>query len=224
MRSDTDTQPNRSDDQVPTALEASETPTTYAATPTESTDRDERIRVLFLCTHNSACSQVAEAILRVRGGPRVQAFSAGSHPTSVHPMAAALLEEHGIDVSQHRSKSMDEFVGQSFDYIITLCDSVRDQCPAFPGDPIRIHWSFPDPSLIEDKTARARALSTLWLELNTRIGHLLNMPHPASGRRGRPESLAGMTDKTETQQAPQPSGVTQTLATVTEKLHFRHGA
>jgi len=142
------------------------------------------IRVLFLCTHNSARSQLAEAILRLRGG-------AGDHPTEVHPMSIVLLEEHGIEPSHYVAKSLDRFVGQSFDYIITVCDRVKDHCPVFPDDPLRIHWSFPDPTAIADEAARSRAFATLWLELNTRVGHLLNLPHPVSGRQARARSLAG---------------------------------
>lgn len=191
--------------------------------PVEPMDHDAPIRVLFLCTHNSARSQLAEAVLRLQGGSRVQAFSAGSHPTAVHPMAAALLQEHGVDASLHRSKSMDEFAGQTFDYVITLCDGVRDHCPTFPGDPLRIHWGFPDPSIVEDESARARAFATLWLELNTRIGLLLNLPHPASGQRVRPGSLAGMAEARGIEHTHRLGGATQKLGAFTQKLHLRHG-
>lgn len=149
------------------------------------------VRVLFLCTHNSARSQLAEAILRQRGGAQYEVFSAGSDPTSVHPLAAALLEQYGIDARTHHSKSIDEFLGRSFDYVITLCDRVRDHCPHFPADPVQIHWSFPDPAAEQEEAARERAFATLWLELNTRIALLLNLPHPETGQRTRPESLVG---------------------------------
>ncbi|HVA90962.1 MAG TPA: metalloregulator ArsR/SmtB family transcription factor [Chloroflexota bacterium] len=156
------------------------------------------IRVLFLCTHNSARSQLSEAILRLRGGGAVEVASAGDHPTEVHPLAIALLQEHDIDSSQYVAKSLERFVDQSFDYIITVCDRVKDHCPVFPNDPVRIHWSFPDPTVIEDEAARSQAFSTLWLELNIRIGHLLNLPHPVSGRRTRARSLAS------TRESPSP--------------------
>ena len=222
MRMETSTWSERSSKP---ALEAPDSPTATdpVALPEESAHNDEPIRVLFLCTHNSARSQLAEAALRMQGGPRVQAFSAGSHPTSVHPMAEALLAQQGINASQHRAKSMEEFVGQSFDYVITLCDGARDLCPAFPGDPVRIHWSFPDPSIIEDVSARSQAFTTLWLELNLRIGHLLNLPHPTSARRGRPESLAGMAEVPGLPEPPRPRGMTGKLSTFSQKLHPRHG-
>ena len=179
------------------------------------------IRVLFLCTHNSARSQLAEAILRLRGGVAYDVHSAGSLPAGVHPMALSMLEEHGIDVSAHHSKSMDVYAGQSFDYVISLCDGVRDLCPHFPNDPVHIHWSFPNPAAVEDEETRRRAFSTLWLELNTRIGTLLNMPHPVSGRRIGPAALAGMQEVQDVPDAQRP-GLTGRLAGVTQKLHLHH--
>jgi protein-tyrosine-phosphatase len=225
MRIETSSGSDHSDHPVLAASDASDRQARMApvATLAELANPDEPIRVLFLCTHNSARSQVAEAALRMQGGRRVQVFSAGSHPTSVHSMVAALLEEYGIDVSLHRSKSMDEFAGQSFDYVITLCDGARDLCPTFPGDPVRIHWSFPDPSIVEDEGARSQAFATLWLELNLRIGHLLNLPHPTSTRRGRPESLAGMAEVPGLPEPPRPRGMTGKPSTFSQKLHLRHG-
>jgi protein-tyrosine-phosphatase len=107
------------------------------------------VRVLFLCTHNSARSQIAEGFLRKLGGDKVEVFSAGSEPTSIHPLAIKVMTRIGIDLSQHRAKHLEEFLGQNFDYIITVCDRVREVCPIFPGDPEQIHWSFPDPAAIE---------------------------------------------------------------------------
>ena len=107
------------------------------------------IRVLFLCTHNSARSQMAEGLLRKLGGDHVEVFSAGSEPTSIHPFTIKVMSNIGIDVSQHRVKHFDEFLGQTFDYIITVCDRVREVCPVFPGNPEQIHWSFPDPVAME---------------------------------------------------------------------------
>jgi len=148
-----------------------------------TTDADGPLRVLFLCTHNSARSQLAEGIMRYLGGEGVEVHSAGSEPTAVHPDALALLVEWGIDTTRHTSKSLDPFAGQAFDYIITVCDRVRDQCPVFPDDPVRIHWSFPDPALVADDEERRRAFCTVRRELMTRILYLLNVPHPATGRR-----------------------------------------
>ena len=105
----------------------------------------ERKRVLILCTGNSARSQMAEGILRHDGGERFEVESAGVNPSRVRPEAVEAMREIGIDISGHRSKSADEFVGQDFDYIITVCDNARETCPVFPGHAERIHQSFEDP-------------------------------------------------------------------------------
>jgi protein-tyrosine-phosphatase len=103
-------------------------------------------RVLFLCTGNSSRSQMAEALLRRLAGDAVRVSSAGSHPKAVHPDAVAAMAELGIDLTGARAKHLDEFVGQRFDYVITLCDRVREVCPDFPGQPEPVHWSIPDPA------------------------------------------------------------------------------
>lgn len=106
----------------------------------------ERKRVLFLCTGNSARSQMAEGLLREMGGEVFDVVSAGVSPSSVRPEAIAAMSEIGIDIFQHRSKSVDEFTDQEFDYVITVCDNAREQCPIFPGQAQQIHWSFDDPA------------------------------------------------------------------------------
>ena len=103
-------------------------------------------QVLFLCTGNSSRSQMAEALLRHQTGATVHARSAGSHPKQVHRHAVAAMAEHGIDLTAARAKHLDEFAGQRFDYVITLCDRVREVCPDFPGAARQIHWSIPDPA------------------------------------------------------------------------------
>jgi arsenate reductase (thioredoxin) len=103
-------------------------------------------RVLFLCTHNSARSQMAEGLLRHMAGDEFEVFSAGTEQTRVHPLAAEAMREIGIDISDQRSKTLDEFDGRHFDYVITVCDRANESCPIFPGDTQRIHWSFDDPS------------------------------------------------------------------------------
>lgn len=105
----------------------------------------ERRRVLILCTGNSARSQMAEGLLREAGGDRFEVESAGVNPSRVRPEAVEVMREVGIDISGHRSKSADEFKGQLFDYIITVCDHARETCPVFPGHAERIHQSFEDP-------------------------------------------------------------------------------
>src|SRR6188474_2598719 len=97
-------------------------------------------RVLILCTGNSARSQMAEGLLRHDASDRVEVFSAGVEPTAVRPQAIAVMRELGIDISAQRSKSLDEFAGQEFDYVITVCDNANQRCPVFSGKTKRIHW------------------------------------------------------------------------------------
>ena len=105
-----------------------------------------RKRVLILCTGNSARSQMAEGLLRHMAGDRFDAHSAGTRPVGLNPNAVAAMNEIGIDISKHRSKSVDEFTGQEFDYVITVCDNARESCPIFSGTAKRIHQSFRDPA------------------------------------------------------------------------------
>jgi arsenate reductase len=115
-------------------------------------------RLLVLCTGNSARSQMAEGLFRDALGERFQVFSAGTKPGGVRPEAVAVMAEIGIDISGHRSKSVAEFEGQSFDFVVTVCDHARDVCPAFPAGTERIHWSFPDPAAVEgDQSSREAA-------------------------------------------------------------------
>ena len=129
-----------------------------------------RTRVLFLCTGNSARSQLAEALLGQMAGGAVEAASAGSQPKPLHPEAVRVMREHGIDISGRRSKHQAEFAGQRFGYVITLCDRVREVCPEFPGHPQLIHWSIADPAAEADPRAAFRRVAA---ELRTRIGFLL---------------------------------------------------
>ena len=103
-------------------------------------------RVLFICTNNSCRSQMAEGIVNYELGDKIEAYSAGTTPTSVNPRAIQSMAEIGIDISGHRSKVMDEFAGQHFDYVITLCDSANEQCPLFFGGVKKIHMGFDDPA------------------------------------------------------------------------------
>ena len=109
---------------------------------------NDKKRVLILCTGNSARSQMAEGLLRHLAGAEFEVFSAGVAPTTVRPEAIRVLAEIGIDISHHRSKSVDEFLGQKFDYVITVCDNANEHCPVFPGETKRIHWSFDDPAAV----------------------------------------------------------------------------
>jgi arsenate reductase len=111
------------------------------------------MRVLFLCTHNSSRSQMAEGLLRARGGDRYAVFSAGTHPRGVHPLAIQVMREIGIDISEaagYRAKSLDEFKSQSpLDLVVTVCDDAAEECPYFPGARRQEHWGFPDPSAVD---------------------------------------------------------------------------
>lgn len=103
-------------------------------------------RVLFLCTHNSARSQMAEGLLRALGGGRFEAHSAGTEATRVRPLAMSAMIELGIDISRQESKTLDRYRDQPFDYVITVCDDANESCPIFPNARTRTHWSLPDPS------------------------------------------------------------------------------
>jgi arsenate reductase len=105
-----------------------------------------RRRVLFLCTHNSARSQMAEAFLRARAGDRFEVASAGTEATRVRPLAIRVMDEAGLDIRGHESKIVDRLLDQPWDYVITVCDQANERCPVFPGRTTRLHWSFEDPS------------------------------------------------------------------------------
>jgi arsenate reductase len=105
-----------------------------------------KTRVLFLCTHNSARSQMAEGFLRAMAGDQFEVASAGTEATRVHPLAITAMAEIGIDLSGHTSKTLDAFLALPWDYVITVCDAANERCPLFPGAGSRIHWSFDDPS------------------------------------------------------------------------------
>lgn len=104
-----------------------------------------KTKVLFICTHNSARSQMAEGIMNTLYSGEFEAYSAGTEPSAVNPYAIQVMSEINIDISAHRSKSLDEFMGQTFDYVVTVCDNARESCPFFPGGKI-LHQSFRDPA------------------------------------------------------------------------------
>src|SRR5215471_15007078 len=103
-------------------------------------------RVLFICTHNSARSQMAEGLLRHLDGERFEVFSAGTEATFVRPLAIRAMAELGIDISRQQSKTLDRYLGDRFDAVSTVCDQANESCPVFAGARQRLHWSFPDPS------------------------------------------------------------------------------
>ncbi len=148
-----------------------------------------RQRVLFLCTHNSARSQMAEGFVRTLAGDHFDVASAGTEATRVHPLAILAMDEVGIDLRGHTSKTLGRFLHEPWDYVITVCDSANESCPVFPGRTRRLHWSFPDPSratgteeerLATFRTVRdaIRAQLQRWLE------------EEAPDRRGRPDASA----------------------------------
>src|ERR1044071_7172961 len=130
----------------------------------------DRQRVLILCTGNSARSQMAEGLLRHLADERFEVMSAGVSPTQVRTEAITAMREIGIDISHHRSKSVDEFTGQEFDYVITVCDNANEQCPIFPGKTQRIHWSFEDPASAQgDNEARLAVFRKVRDEIRARL-------------------------------------------------------
>jgi protein-tyrosine-phosphatase/DNA-binding transcriptional ArsR family regulator len=155
--------------------------------PTRPAPRERRsrpARVLFLCTGNSARSQIAEALSEPLSGGAVSAASAGSHPKSLHPNAVRVMRERGIDLAGRRSKPLSEFSRRRFDYVISLCDRVREVCPDFPGAPELIHWSIPDPAREpgSDKETLP-AFERTAAELCTRIDFLIQAIEPTTTRR-----------------------------------------
>ena len=128
-------------------------------------------RVLFLCTHNSARSQMAEGFLRQLAGDRFEVASAGTEATRVHPLAIRAMRDVGVDISLHTSKTVNSLLDRPWDYVITVCDSANERCPLFHGRTTRLHWSFDDPSQatgIEDE--RLETFRRVRDEIQTRLG------------------------------------------------------
>ena len=132
-------------------------------------------RVLFVCTHNSARSQMAEGLLRHLSAGHAHAWSAGTEPAeAIHPLAVEALAQRGIDIRAQRSKDLGQFPGVRFDRVVTVCDRAREACPAFPGDPQLCHWSVPDPTAVPGKMeAKRTAFRAAAAEIEGRVGHLL---------------------------------------------------
>ncbi len=127
-------------------------------------------RVLIICTGNSARSQMAEALLRFEGCDSFEVFSAGTHPATVRSEAVAVMREINVDISAQRSKPITEFQGQQFDFIITVCDKAREECPIFPGEVTRLHWPFEDPAtFLEAGEPRLAAFRTLRDRIQARV-------------------------------------------------------
>jgi protein-tyrosine-phosphatase/DNA-binding transcriptional ArsR family regulator len=131
-------------------------------------------RVLFVCTGNSARSQMAEALLEHHTAQTIEARSAGSHPKTLHPNAVRVMAERGIDISSNTTKHLRRFVRNHFDFVVTLCDKVREICPEFPADPTTIHWSMPDPAAAGSNDEQTYpAFQRTADELDTRVRQLI---------------------------------------------------
>jgi arsenate reductase len=130
----------------------------------------DRRRVIFICTHNSARSQMAEGMLRAWGGGAFEAFSAGTEASSVRPEAIQVMREIGIDISGQTSKTLDRFVAQAFHWVITVCDNARQNCPVFPGADESAHWAVDDPAEVDgDEAVRLAAFRRARDDLRNRI-------------------------------------------------------
>lgn len=141
-------------------------------------------RVLILCTGNSARSQMAEGLLRAMAGDRVAVESAGTKPSFVRLEAIAVMAEAGIDIRGHRSKSVDEFAGQEFDTVITVCDHANEICPVFPGGTRRVHRSFEDPAAVAGtEEERLAAFRRVREEIRGWLGEVVSASFPAGGGR-----------------------------------------
>lgn len=156
-----------------------------------STPPTARQRVIFVCTHNSARSQMAEGMLRAWDGDRFEAFSAGTRATRVRPEAIEVMREIGIDLRGHTSKTLEPFLGESFHWLITVCDQAQEACPTIPGVRQQAHWSIEDPSTVEgDEAARLAAFRVARDDLRDRIRLFLlaagrsDLPAPAPSRIG----------------------------------------
>src|SRR4051812_516106 len=142
--------------------------------PSEGGRSRRSARVLFLCTGNSSRSQMAEALCERLSDGAVSAVSAGSHPKPLHPNAVRVMRSRGLDIAGRRTKHLDEFAGERFDYVISLCDRVREVCPEFPGAPMSVHWSVPDPAREPGSDRKTLpAFERVATEVETRVRFLI---------------------------------------------------
>jgi protein-tyrosine-phosphatase len=139
-----------------------------------STPQLQPHRVLFVCTHNSARSQMAEGLLRHLSDGKLEVFSAGSHPTHVHPDAVRAMNQFGIDITHQRSRSISDVMDIPFDYVITVCDKAREVCPTFPSSGAQLHWGYPDPVAVENEQERSAMFKQTAQQLQSRIEHFLS--------------------------------------------------
>ena len=141
-----------------------------------------RKRILVLCTGNSARSQMAEGLMRHEAGGHFDVFSAGTKPSTVRPEAIGVMREVGIDISSHRSKHVDEFAGQEFDIVVTVCDNAKESCPVFPARTLRLHWPFEDPAAVEgSESVRLAAFRAARDQIHDRIKRFLRESNKSGG-------------------------------------------
>jgi arsenate reductase len=160
----------------------------HAALAGESADAP--VRVLFVCWGNSARSIMAEALLDHLGGDRIAVFSAGIEPAGVNPLTLRVLEEAGLPTAGLRSKSVNDYLGQRFDYVITVCDDTRDVCPVFPGVHESLHWGYPDPAKVEGSDeVRLAAFRSVFTQMGQRIHQFVPIAERFAAER-RPVELA----------------------------------
>jgi arsenate reductase (thioredoxin) len=146
-------------------------------------------RVLFVCTGNSARSIMAEALLRHHGGPEFEVFSAGTEPKGVNPLTLRVLAGAGMETAGLHSKSVQEFLGQRFDYVITVCDQAREACPVFPGSHQSLHWAYDDPAAAEgSEEERLAVFRSVFSQLSTRVSQVVTVMRRI--RAGEPVSLS----------------------------------
>jgi len=151
---------------------------------------DRPIRVLFVCTGNSARSLLAEALLCDNGGPDFEVHSAGTEPKGINPLTVRVLAEARLSTEGLRSKSVDEYLGQSFDYVITVCDNARQSCPVFPGVHESLHWGYDDPAAVEGpEEVRVAAFRSTFTAMGERINQFITL-----ARRARREPARAPTE------------------------------
>jgi arsenate reductase len=145
------------------------------------------IRVLFVCTGNSARSLLAEALLRDNGGPDFEVHSAGTEPKGINPLTRRVLDEARLPTDDLRSKSVDEYLGQRFDYVITVCDNARQTCPVFPGVHDSLHWGYDDPAAVEGtEVVRLDAFRRTFTAMGGRINQFITLARRERAAVGRP--------------------------------------
>jgi len=133
------------------------------------------IRVIFVCTHNSARSIMAEALLRTKGGAHFDVYSAGTHAGAIRPLTLRVITNAGLSTEGLRAKSVDELIDAPFDYVVTVCDDAQEECPTFPGGRQRLHWSYPDPAAVSgSETQRLEAFRQVFEAIDKRIGAFIH--------------------------------------------------